>query len=165
MPGYRRLFTRWLIADIAVGALLAWAVPQDLQTSANTILLPLAGILVGLSFAWGGNAQALLATQELEEMSKYVAGGFEEWVYAFMLAILLVLSSLTIWGLAGLGVIDRPSPIPWGHRLYPLVKCVYFAIASMTIRECWQVVSISQLLLIARRRIRSSRHEKPADKL
>ena len=64
-PGYQRILDKWLLLHIFVGINLALTVRLELQACANTVLLPLAGILVGLSFAWAGNAHALLQTEEI----------------------------------------------------------------------------------------------------
>ena len=63
-PGYRRILDKWLLMHIPIGVILSLLTSLDLQACANAVLLPLAGILIGLSFAWAGNAHALLQTEE-----------------------------------------------------------------------------------------------------
>src|ERR1041385_6003812 len=58
--GLRPILGRWFPIHIGIGSLLAVLVPKPLDAVASTILLPLAGVLIGLAFAWAGNAQALL---------------------------------------------------------------------------------------------------------
>src|SRR5205085_1505555 len=72
--GWHRLLNRWCYFHLAVGAVLSWLVPYDLKTAASTVLLPLVGVLVGLSFAWAGNAQSLLQSEEIETLSEYHEG-------------------------------------------------------------------------------------------
>lgn len=156
-PGFRRLVNWWLVAHIGVGVVLCIIVPAKLSVAANTVLMPLAGVFIGLSFAWGGNAQALLRTPEIETLAAGHAGGYEEYVYVFQTAILVILVTLVVWGLAGLGVFDRPSPVPWGHKLYPVVSVILYSAASLTLRECWHVVLASQLLLVVGKRIRDAK--------
>ena len=153
-PGYRKLLDRWLLVHVFVGAALAWLVPITLKDSANTVLLPLAGIFIGLSFAWGGNAQALLQTEEINKLADYHPGGFEEYIYTYQTAILVILVTLVIWGLAGLGLYDKTWPTSARPKTYFCVTSVLFLFASMTLRECWHVVLGAQLMLIARRKIR-----------
>ncbi len=150
-PGALRFVDRWLIVHCAVGATLTWAVAAPLETAANAVLLPLAGIFVGLSFAWGGNAQALLQTPEIETVSEHHPGGFEEYVYAFQAAILCILAALTLWGVAGLGVFDHFAPTLMSPRRYAVVEGVLYAVASLAMRECWQVVLGAHALLLMRR--------------
>jgi len=159
-PGYRRLLNFKYLGDLTIGALVFLLVPMPLQEAGGTVLLPLAGLLIGLSFAWGGNAQALLQTSEIENLSKHHPGGFEEYVYTFQTAILAILITLCAWGLAALGVIDRPSIFEWGYRLYPVVGTLLYSLMSLTLRACWGVVVGAQNLLIARKVIRQETGDK-----
>ena len=79
--GFRRLVNIWLLFHMLVGVALAFLIQVDLATAANAVLLPLVGILIGLCFAWAGNAQALLQTRELNRMTEHSEGGFTEYVY------------------------------------------------------------------------------------
>ena len=152
-PGLRRFLDWWLILHAVVGAGLALALPISLETAGTSLLLPIAGIFIGLSFAWGGNAQALLQTKEISRLSKYRQGGFVEYVFTYQAAVLLILISLCSWALAGLGIFDRIWPT-LGHGLaYKSVAGVLFFLASMTVRECWHVVLGAQFMLLARVRI------------
>lgn len=151
-PGLFRFLDLWLVAHGAIGAALAWAVAAPLETAANAVLLPLAGIFVGLSFAWGGNAQALLQTAEIESVSEHHPGGFEEYVYTFQAAILCILAALTLWGIAGLGVFDHFGPTQLSPRRYGAVEVLLYAIASLAMRECWHVVLGAHALLLMRRK-------------
>ena len=90
-PGYRRLLDKWFIGHIFMAAILTILVQQSLKESANTVLLPLSGALIGLSFAWAGNAQALLQTSEIEQLSRFRPGGFQEYAYVYQTAILVLL--------------------------------------------------------------------------
>ena len=108
----------------------------------------------------GGNAQALLQTDEIEALSEEVPGGIATYAYVFQLAILVLLVTLAGWGLAGLGFFDLRWPTPVQPKTY---RAVYFALlflASLSLRECWNVVLGAQLLLLARRRIRQSPHSR-----
>ncbi len=151
--GFRRVMNWWLIGHTSVGLLLALAVPIDLQSAASAVLLPLAGVLVGLSFAWAGNAQALLQSSEIEAMSEYHPGGFVEYVYIYSLAILCILVTLTIWSLAGLKVFDGLWPTIAHKRSYFFIKVLLFTLSSVTLRECWHIVLAAQWMLLARREI------------
>lgn len=136
---------------------MAWSVPLSASKAANTVLLPLAGIFIGLTFAWAGNAQALLQSSEIDDLTKYHPGGFEEFVHVFQLAILVLLGTLVGWGIAGLEVFDATWPTPHRIRTYFAVRSTLYASASIALRECWHVVLGSQLLLLVQRRIRSAR--------
>ncbi|HET7212841.1 MAG TPA: hypothetical protein VFL79_04595 [Terriglobia bacterium] len=154
-PGFRRLLNSWAAVHIAIGFLVALLVKLNLTACADTVLLPLAGILVALSFAWVGNAHALMQTPEIEELAKHHRGGFIEYAYVFQTAILAILGALIAWGLAGLSVFDDRWPTTSHPLTYLLVKTSLFALCSLTIRECWHVVLGSQLMLIVRRHVKA----------
>lgn len=149
-PGIRRLFDLWLTVHIAVGTTLSLLVPISLEVSANGLLLPLAGIFIGLSFAWGGNAQALIQTSEILQLASRRQGGFFEYLFAYQLAILLILISLTCWAIAGLGIFDQVWPVDRKSWQYKILSAGLFSLASLTLRECWHVVVGAQAMLAIR---------------
>ena len=153
-PGLQRLLNRWLLLHIPVGVGLGLFVSLDLQSCANSVLIPLAGVLIGLSFAWAGNANALLQTEEIEKLSEYHKGGFVEYVFIYQTAILMILVTIVLWGLAGLGVYDKTWPTTYNQKTYFTVKTLLFTLCSFAIRECWQVVSGAHWMLRIRKEIK-----------
>jgi hypothetical protein len=137
----RLLLGWWTLAHGALGVSLAFLIDKPLNEIATGFLLPLASILVGLSFAWAGNAQALLQTDEIEKLVKHLPDGIETFLYGFQGAILVILITMTLWGLAAVGIFDR---------LEPVAEALLFALASLAVRECWHVVLATQLLLLSR---------------
>jgi len=135
--------------------------PISLKEASTSLLLPVAGILIGLSFAWGGgNAQALLQTKEIEDIAYFKKGGFEDYVYTFQSAIFLILVTLCFWALAGLNIFDSIWPtcnnkiwyrllIGFIFFLSLMIGFIFF-LSSMTLRECWHVVLGAQQLLLMR---------------
>ena len=160
--GFTRLVNRYLPVHLAIGVIMAFLVKTDIQTAANSVLLPLAAIFIGLSFAWAGNAQALMQSPEIDQLADYHEGGFAEYVYTFQTAILVILVTLVLWGLGGLGVLARfTGPTPWALRL--IGRVALFGLSSMTVRECWHVVLGSQWMLLAQREIRKKQANKRAN--
>lgn len=149
-PGLRRLLDLWLAVHAAVGITMALLVPISLEKAGTGLLLPLAGIFIGLSFAWGGNAQALLQTQEMLLLARRRKGGFSEYLYTYQLAVLLILVSLSFWAIAGLGIFDQVWPREPDSWQYKAVSSGLFGLASLTLRECWHVVVGSQGMLAIR---------------
>jgi hypothetical protein len=131
---------------------------MTLQNAGVGLLLPIAGVFIGLTFAWGGNAQALLQSDELSRLSSYRKGGYEEYLYTYQSAVLLILITLCCWALAGLGIFDKVWPIHTHSIQYKTLSGALFLLSSITIRECWQVVMGSQAMLLARFTIR--KHDK-----
>lgn len=162
-PGIRKLINRWVVLHLAVGEALAWAVAGTLQVSANSVLLPLTAILVGLSFAWGGNAQALLQTEEVEGVVSHHPQGLENYTYTFQAAILTILLTVSCWGIAGLGVFDARWPTPHHTTALHITKIVLYALISLTLRECWQVVVGAHQLLLLRHKIKEHPPRTAAD--
>lgn len=142
-----------------MGTGVACVVTTSIEDAATNLLLPLAGILIGLSFAWGRNAQALLKTDEIERFSAFHPGGFSEYLYTFQLAILIILVTLCLWGLGGLGLFDNTWPTQPRRFAYFAVEAGLYSLASLTIRCCWHVVLGAQYLLAVRRLIRQRDRE------
>lgn len=153
-PGIARFLDLWLLVHGVVGGGLAFIVPISLEDAATSLLLPVAGVFIGLSFAWGGNAQALLQTAEIETLSSYRIGGYEEYVYTFQAAILIILITLALWALAGLGIFDHLWPKNKSGYAYTIISSLLYFFSSLTLRECWHVVLGAQSLLLIRFKIR-----------
>lgn len=153
-PGYRRVINVWTAFHVGVGLALAVGTSMAISQVASGVVLPLAGILVGLAFAWAGNAQALLQTKELVAMGKAVPGKMYDYIYTYQLAILVLIVAFVSWSIASIGVIDGildkcVLPVESAGRL--LVKTFLFSVSSLAIRECWHVVVGASWML--RRRI------------
>jgi hypothetical protein len=133
-----------------VGYVCAKYAPTDLKAAGATVLLPLAAVLVGLTFAWGGNAQALLQSEAIEGLAEHRAGGLYEYVYPYQAAILVILVDAIAWGLCGLGYADAVWPTRSNTTLYFRTAWAVYGFTSLTIQECWQTVLSSQWLLLGR---------------
>ncbi len=153
-PGFHRLLNIWLLIHLLVGLNLALLTPVNLEKAANVVLLPLVGIIIGLSFAWAGNAQALLQSDEIDKLSNFHKGGFFEYVYIYQTAILIIIFSLVLWAFAGLEIFDQVWPTEKNIIGYLLLKMLLFALSSLTLRECWHVVLGTQWMLLTQREIR-----------
>ena len=151
-PGISKFLDFWLCCHVIVSIFLAYWIDTSPQDAASTLILPLASIFIGLSFAWAGNAQALLREAELESLVESHPDGLENYVYTFQLAILVILITLASWGLAGLGFFEKP-PFS-GEKIKFVVESILYFLASITLRECWHVVLGSQIMIITRYNIR-----------
>ena len=154
-PGFSRIINGWMLVHCGVAFWLALYVPIELREATNSILAPLAGLLIGLAFAWAANAQALLQCEEVEEIVKNTKGGFPDYVYTYQLSVFIVLLTMILWGLASLGVFDKIWPKIDSHY-YIGCKYVLYLMTSLTIRTCWHVVMGAQLMLIVRWTIRQN---------
>jgi hypothetical protein len=154
---WTKFWDRWLIVHLLIGLSLALVIPVPLAEAAKAVLLPLASVFVGLSFAWAGNAQALLQTTEIEEFTAKHPAGIRNYVFTFLAAILTILVTLVLWGIAGLGFFDKQWPTLIHPKLYFVVATILYAAASVTLRECWQVVIGAQLLLLTRKDVKDAK--------
>lgn len=152
-PGLLRFVDWWLPLHLGIGIFLTAKVPNNLEEAATSILLPITGVLIGLTFAWSGNAQALLSSSEIDALAEHRVGGLMEYVYSFQNAILLILITVTSWGIAGLGLIDANVPKDLNEVAYFWLSTLLYALISLTIRECWHVVLFSQWLVLVRHEI------------
>lgn len=157
-PGYRQLLNWWLVVHVVVAVIVAQLVGVPIHEAAQTFLLPLAGIFIGLSFAWVGNAQALLQESEIEKIAEYHPDGIQTYVYTFQLAILVILVTLVAWGFAGLKVFE--ASIFGNCYVQSLIEASLYFLASVTLRECWHIVIGSQLMILSRHTVRKTSDDK-----
>ena len=152
-PGYQGLWNSWLMIHAMLGFILALIIrlrspDVDLIKAATTVFLPFASILIGLTFAWGGSAQSLLASEEIQELTETGSNGLVEYLYTYQLAILTVLSTLVCWGMAGLGLFGKKNL---------LIEWFLYSLSSLTIRECWHSVLGAQWLLLTQKNVRKAK--------
>lgn len=158
--GWKKFIDWWLIAHAAAAFILMHYTAVSLKEAATTLMLPLASVFVGLSFAWAGNAQALLQTEEIEELTQTHPDGLQNYIYTFQTAILVILTTLVAWGCAGLGMFDGDQikePICGSFSLANIAAFALFFLSSLTVRECWHVVLGSQMFILARHKIKNNR--------
>lgn len=152
-PGHLRLFKGWIFIHALIGILLSFLTPNDLQSLSNAVMMPMFGILIGLGLAWAGNAMALLQTEEIEQLSEHVPGGLAQYVFLYQLSILVILITLVLWSVAAFGIIDSQYEFETHKRTYYLIKAILFCFFSLSIREVWQLVLGTQVLMLVRSKI------------
>lgn len=151
--GYKKLFEKWLIAHISIGVLLAVFAQESLFDVASRLLLPIMGILVGMSFAMTSSFHSIIETREIEKLAEYNAGGYEDYLYTFQLAFLILFFTLAAWALAGIGIFD--SYLKGDIILYKTVQGILYFLFSVSLRESWQIVSGTHALILLRKQITS----------
>jgi hypothetical protein len=141
-----------LYLHATVGVILAVLIKVPLDKASTSLMLPLASIFVGLTFAWSGNAQALLQDEKIEMLAEHHPDGIENYIYTFQTAVLVILLALVAWGLAGLEIFDN-GIFAFDVTKFLSAAFMYF-LSSLSLRECWQVVFGGQLLLLSRHTIK-----------
>ncbi|MBW2303518.1 MAG: hypothetical protein JRF57_07360 [Deltaproteobacteria bacterium] len=149
-PGILAYLDWWLVFHMSVGIILMFIVPVRINEAAKSILLPLAGIFIGLTFAWGGNAVSLMQSEEIDMLANYRSGGLKEYVFKFQSAILVLLITMIAWGLAGLNVFEPlRGKLPLDFAYNAIEVLLYFMI-SLSLRDCWHVVMGAQSMILLR---------------
>jgi hypothetical protein len=155
LPGWRRLVTWALIGHLIIGVIAAVNVTVNLSTAAQVVLIPLSGVFVGLTFAWVANVQGHLQSPEIEELALFKKGGYADYVYTFQLGMLVVLTAIVVWGIAGIGLADLLC-----HALFGSIQtCAWlpavllYASVSFAISTCWQLITATMLMIVTRHRI------------
>lgn len=151
--GLRSFWDRWLVVHLLIGIALAFLVRERLSEVAKVAFLPFASILVGLAFAWGGNAVAVLQTPEMQLVGSHPEDPtrYRSWVFSYQLAILVILVTLLVWALLAVGIANE-HPLLFRHEAARVVgRTAAFALSSIAVRECWQVVLTTHRILLQRR--------------
>lgn len=148
--GISNFLNFWLIAQLLIAIFLTEFVADPLNTIASTFLLPLAGIFTGLTFAWSSNVQALIQTNEIEELSKHHPDGIEHYIYTYQAGILTIFVTLIGWGLASLHIFENSL----FSNFYINIKCLLFFLAIVSLSECWSMLCYNQSMLHIRAKIR-----------
>lgn len=154
--GISAYFDKWLILHVIIGLLLMLIVPMKINEAARSILLPLAGIFIGLTFAWGGNAVALMQSEEINILADFKLGGLREYVFKFQAAILVLLTTMVAWGLAGLDLFENLYCISRFNILYKAIEAFLFFLVSLSLRDCWHVIMGAQAMILYKREIRKT---------
>ena len=64
-PGITNIFNRWMFFHLMVAVVFGHLISLEPQDAAEKLLLPFAGVLVALTFAWSSNTQLLLQSDEI----------------------------------------------------------------------------------------------------
>lgn len=148
--GFRRVINCKLFRDLLVGLVLAKIIETPAHEIANTVLIPITGTLIGLTFAWAGNAQSLLESEEIKNLSESHPGGYITYLYTYQLSVLFLIIVVVIWSLAGLHVWDYFARTKNYQVLYA-IRAFYFMITTTSLRICWNVVSSVSFLMEIKR--------------
>ena len=162
--GFLRIVNSYLFVHLIIGSLLGLLIHKALDEAASTILLPLAGVFVGLAFAWAGNAQALLQTEEIDLLARQRNGGLQEYAFTYQEAILVLLVTLTGWGIAGLGFFDAKWLKHDHPTVYLMMRILLYTLSSLSVRECWHVVLGAQAMLLVRSDIKAAEVDREREK-
>jgi len=143
----------WLILHLAIGYILFRLVSAPYSHIAQVIVIPLVGVLIGLSLAWAGNAIAIMQTPEFRQMASKHPRGIKEYLYGFQSSILALLVCIVFWSMIALGVHASPILLCVSHNIRISFKIMLFASSSLATRECWQIILSAQWLLLSKHNV------------
>lgn len=129
-------------------------VPMGVNEAARSILLPLAGVFIGLTFAWGGNAVSLMQSDEINVIADYNLGGMQVYAFRFQAAIFLLLVTMVFWGLAGLNAFEAIRANKKLTIIYSIIESFLYFLISLSLRDCWHVVMGAQSMVLLRRSVK-----------
>ena len=159
--GMKRWFNWTLVVHTIIGVALAYVVPGELADRAKSVVLPLAGVLVGLTFAWAATAISVVSSPEFRRIMAGSSQGVRGTANYFQLAIFVVLGSTLLWAFVGLGPFSAwpGAPVEIVNRI---AAAFLFAVTSLAIAECWSAVNLTRLTLLAFNIVRESDESKVA---
>jgi hypothetical protein len=148
--GFKKLVNPWAFFHLLFGSLFSLLIPINLSNTTFNIIAPLMGILIGLTFAWGGNAMVLLQSKEIQLLTSMKKEGLSGYLYTYQFSILILLTTIILWSFVGLMI-----NIQLGLNVYTTIfkligKIVLLALSSLSIRECWHVILSTHWLLISK---------------
>ncbi len=153
-PGYRRLLSWFIVLDVMLGIGAMFLTDKSFEQLATSVLVPLAGVFVGVSLTWGGAAQSTMDSNELRMMGLARSDGeYADYPYAFQSAVLVIFTSLVLWGGAGMGLWDKIVKLAAGPWLRIVIGAILVGFISMSIRLCWQMILFSHELLLAKNEV------------
>ena len=155
--GLRQAFldVKILLIHLPIAGSLAWFTVEhkteigEISDIAGSLMLPFAGVLVGLCFAWGGHATALMQTEEIEAVIQKRGIGVEDYVFGYQFAILTTLVAIVAWGLGSLGMFDMLK-----GRGDCVARGVLFFLASFSVNQCWSAAVFASAMLQVRYQVR-----------
>ncbi len=164
--GAPKWWNRWLFLHVGLGSALAYVVQEKLSEVGKAVILPLAGVLVGLAFAWAGNAMAILQAPEVHAIADNDEAHrrYRSYVFTYQMAILTILVVLVMWGILAIGVANRWPALYGNECLRFSGRAVAFGASSLAMRECWHVVLGAQSMLLMRNLIRRASRTEPPPK-
>lgn len=148
-PGYTRLLDNRSIIDFCIGIVVVILVSTSLKEAAVAVLFPLTGVLVGVCASWAGPAQEVLTSKEMLPFLKEHQGGICEYFLILQTVVFVMLLSIVMWGLAGIGLFEGlNSPKLDGAKfIYYIISSFLYAILSLSIRTCWEAVLYTHYIM------------------
>jgi hypothetical protein len=146
--GFFLIIDKWLFVHAIIALLMIYLLPNTtLKDAGEKVIVPLSGVFVGMTFAWIGNAQAVVNSNGLDALILRSQSSLRDYVYIFLNSALIVLATLIMWGLAALGLHDQKLIIDFKFGII-VWEFFYYLLTSIAVRECWSVIIGMQSLIL-----------------
>lgn len=144
--GIDNLANRWLAFHILVALAAAFLVTTDSATISKAIIIPTAGILIGLAFGWAGRSAGLLHDKEFSAFVLSYGAPPEGYVYSFQLAILTMLGFIALALVLAMGGTD----LSFGDVDHDAMANRFLLgfVGSIAVREGWGTIYFVNKLTI-----------------
>ena len=153
-PGISGLGTWWLLFHFIAALILAVWVDLPIHESARTILFPFTGLVMSMLFTRINSVHIILQEPEIKKLSQYVPDGIAAYLYNFQLGILIVFLSFVLWAMAGLKCFSHHYFAKFPFSI--IIETILFFVLSLSLKECWDMVTASQSLVLARSNIENT---------
>lgn len=134
----------------AVGLILALAFGVLSTKSAvlvsSGLALPIAAVLIAVSFAWAGRSTSILQDKEFSEFIIFNGAPPEGYLYSFQLAFAVALFSLLVSGAIAKEIYFASTGSERADE--SINRFLLIFLSWVAARECWGVISFSNKLAI-----------------
>lgn len=153
--GYSKILKWKQIVHLFIGLAVTYLTKTTIeQALTQEIILPVLGIMIGLTITWAGNATNLITTDTAILLARRHENGFQDWIFTFQLSILVTLITTIYWILISLNIdinILRKILLETGIETESIenLKASYhfarttiaFTLISVTIHEGWSCIN------------------------
>jgi len=147
-PGIRSYLDWWLIVHVLVGIIGA-SIFEIKPETAITLSIPFFSALIAITVAVTSNISSLLASKEIIDLSEHHPGKIETYGFLFLNVILVLFITIILWLFSATPIFSK-----WYIRFF------LFLFSSIAVRDCWNIISYTIMLAIARAKIIKYRENK-----
>lgn len=149
--GYRRLLTPWIGVDAFVAIMFLIFAQGDFGKIHLSVVVPAAGFLVGLSIAVASAAHTVLVSPEITDLSEASGGNQADYVYVFLLSVIVVIAAAVFWVFASL--------VGGSGAGWKVFWAVIAASFSTAVRLAWGAMSDLASIVLAIHAVRRAKTE------
>lgn len=158
--GFSQLFDWWFLAFPVISMLLSCYTNHSICDISRVIIIPLMSVMIGLSVAWIGSTFSIAMTDEVFALFKNNIYELVDYLYMFQAILLVLLVTVVMWVLASITNTALLPDFFSGIQVLFIVRFILFFMLCMSVRECWQLVVGSYMLIISHLNVKEIDHSK-----